>query len=48
MGLRLPLNSLPWLEADQRDDESERSLFEKVGPLSDLAGEVARRYSKKN
>ena len=47
MGLRLPLGSLPWVELDARDDEHERSLFEPVGPLGDVAGEVARRYSER-
>ncbi|TCV79286.1 transglutaminase family protein [Sulfurirhabdus autotrophica] len=46
MGLRLPLGSLPWVELKDRDDEHERSLFESVNPLGDVAGEVARRYSK--
>ena len=47
MGLRLPLGSLPWVELKDRDEERERSLFEEVGPLGDVAGEVARRYSKR-
>ena len=46
MGLRLPLGSLPWVELQDRDEEHERSLFEEVGPLGDVAGEVARRYSE--
>lgn len=46
MGLRLPLGALPWVEMEQRDEEHERSLFEEVGPLGDVAGEVARRYSE--
>ena len=46
MGLRLPLGSLPWVPLDERDEELERSLFEPVGSLGDVAGEVARRYSE--
>ncbi len=46
MGLRLPLDSLPWVALEERDEERERSLFEEVGPLGDVAGEVARRYSE--
>ncbi len=46
MGLRLPLDSLPWVELEDREEEHERSLFEAVGPLGDVAGEVARRYSE--
>ncbi|OYV51562.1 MAG: IMP dehydrogenase, partial [Burkholderiales bacterium 21-58-4] len=44
MGLRLPLSALPWVE--DREVETERSLFEEVGPLGDTAGEVSRRYSE--
>ena len=46
MGLRLPLDSLPWLPFEDRDHEHERSLFEAVEPLSDIDSEVSRRYSK--
>jgi len=44
MGLRLPLESLPWL--DEREEEHERSLFEPRGPLTDEYGEVSRQYSQ--
>ncbi len=47
MGLRLPLDSLPWEEPQHRETEHERSLFEPLPPLGDDIGEVARRYSKK-
>jgi uncharacterized protein (DUF2126 family)/transglutaminase-like putative cysteine protease len=47
MGLRLPLNSLPWVPYEDRDHEHERSLFEEVAPLGDIDSEVSRRYSKK-
>ncbi|MGA8864716.1 MAG: transglutaminase family protein [Gallionella sp.] len=46
MGLRLPLNSLPWVPYEDRDHEHERSLFETVEPLGDIDSEVSRRYSK--
>jgi len=45
MGLRLPLNSLPWVPLDERDPEHERSLYEAVEPLGDIDSEVSRRYS---
>ncbi|MGB9093177.1 MAG: transglutaminase family protein [Gallionella sp.] len=45
MGLRLPLNSLPWVANNDRDHEHERSLFEAVEPLGDIDSEVSRRYS---
>ena len=47
LGLRLPLNSLPWVPYEDRDHEHERSLFEAVEPLGDIDSEVSRRYSKK-
>jgi len=43
MGLRLPLDSLPWEE--EREVQHEQSLFEPLPPLGDYFGEVARRYS---
>jgi len=43
MGLRLPLDSLPWEE--EREVQHEQSLFEPLPPLGDYYGEVARRYS---
>ena len=46
MGLRLPLDSLPWVAYEDRDHEHERSLFETVEPLGDIDSEVSRRYSK--
>lgn len=46
MGLRLPLNSLPWVAYEDRDYEHERSLFEAVETLGDIDSEVSRRYSK--
>jgi len=48
LGLRLPLNSLPWAPYEDRDHEHERSLFEAVDPLGDIDSEVSRRYSKKS
>ncbi|NJA07009.1 transglutaminase family protein [Methylococcaceae bacterium WWC4] len=46
MGLRLPLNSLPWVAAADRDPLIERSLYDAVPPLGDIDSEVSRRYSK--
>jgi uncharacterized protein (DUF2126 family) len=46
MGLRLPLNSLPWVPFEDRDHTHERSLYEPVEPLEDIDSEVSRRYSK--
>ncbi|OAD19026.1 transglutaminase [Candidatus Thiomargarita nelsonii] len=43
MGLRLPLDSLPWVE---RKIQEERSLFEEHPPLQEFHGEVAQRYSQ--
>ena len=46
MGLRLPLNSLPWVPFEDRDHAQERSLYEAVEPLGDIDSEVSRRYSQ--
>ncbi|MDP3818912.1 MAG: transglutaminase family protein [Methylotenera sp.] len=46
MGLRLPLNSLPWVPFEDRDHTHERSLYEPVEPLEDIDSEISRRYSK--
>jgi uncharacterized protein (DUF2126 family)/transglutaminase-like putative cysteine protease len=46
MGLRLPLESLPWVAPEEREVRPERSLFEPLPPLGDYYGEVARRYSQ--
>lgn len=46
MGLRLPLNSLPWVPFENRDHAYERSLYESVAPLGDIDSEVSRRYSQ--
>ncbi len=43
MGLRLPIDSLPW--QPDRERHQERSLFEPAGPLGSDFGEVARRFS---
>lgn len=48
MGLRLPLNSLPWVPFEDRDHEHERSLYEAVEPLVNIDSEISRRYSKLN
>ena len=44
MGLRLPIDSLPW--QSKRERHEQRSLFEPSNPLWDDYGEVARRYSR--
>ena len=46
MGYRLPLDSLPWVEKKKRYTDPERCTFEPRGPLGDVYGEVARRYSE--
>jgi uncharacterized protein (DUF2126 family) len=43
MGLRLPLESLPWRAEEAR--EAEADPFEPRSPLADFHGEVAARYS---
>jgi len=45
LGLRLPLESLPWVAEEERDIEPERDLFEPRPELGDYYGEVARRFS---
>jgi len=46
MGLRLPLDALPWVAEEERDIKPERDLFEPRPALGDYYGEVARRYSR--
>ncbi|OUD12270.1 DUF2126 domain-containing protein [Thioflexithrix psekupsensis] len=46
MGLRLPLESLPWVDVDKREIQVERSLFEELQPLQDIHGEVAQRFAQ--
>lgn len=46
MGLRLPLNSLPWVPFEDRQHPHERSLYERVEALGDIESEVSRRYSQ--
>jgi uncharacterized protein (DUF2126 family)/transglutaminase-like putative cysteine protease len=45
MGMRMPLDSLPWVAPDKRDTQEEQSLFEPLPELGDYYGEVMRRYS---
>jgi uncharacterized protein (DUF2126 family)/transglutaminase-like putative cysteine protease len=45
MGLRLPLDALPWTAEDKRDIEPDRDLFEPRPELGDYYGEVTRRFS---
>jgi len=46
MGLRLPLDSLPWEAAENREIEAQHDQFGELPPLGDYAGEVAQRYSR--
>jgi uncharacterized protein (DUF2126 family) len=45
MGMRMPLNSLPWVAPDKRDTQEPQSLFADLPELGDYYGEVTRRYS---
>jgi uncharacterized protein (DUF2126 family)/transglutaminase-like putative cysteine protease len=45
MGLRLPLDALPWVAEEERDIEPQRDLFEPRPALGDYYGEVMRRFS---
>ena len=45
MGLRLPLDALPWVASEEKDIEPERDLFEPRPALGDYYGEVTRRFS---
>ena len=45
MGLRLPLDALPWVAEEERDIEPERDLFEPRPALGDYYSEVTRRFS---
>ncbi|OOG21154.1 IMP dehydrogenase, partial [Thioalkalivibrio denitrificans] len=47
MGLRLPLDSLPWKASAERDEPPPPDLFEPRPELGDYYGEVARRYSER-
>lgn len=46
MGLRLPLDSLPWIAEAERETPWPLDLFAPRGELPDEYGEVARRYSE--
>ncbi len=46
MGLRLPLDALPWVAEEERDIEPERDLFEPRPELGDYYSEVTRRFSR--
>lgn len=46
MGLRLPLDSLPWQAPEKREPHHEQSLFAPLPPLGDYYDEVTRRYSQ--
>jgi uncharacterized protein (DUF2126 family) len=46
MGLRLPLDSLPWIDEDEVEWVGEADPFEPQMPLRDFHGEVAARHSR--
>ncbi|MDD5390676.1 MAG: transglutaminase family protein [Gallionellaceae bacterium] len=46
LGLRLPLDSLPWVAEAEREPTWPLDLFAPRGELPDSYGEVARRYSE--
>ncbi|MGR9046107.1 MAG: transglutaminase family protein [Gammaproteobacteria bacterium] len=46
MGMRQPLDSLPWEAPDKLDPQEPQSLFEDLPELGDYYGEVTRRYSR--
>jgi uncharacterized protein (DUF2126 family) len=45
IGLRLPLDTLPWEAKEERDIEPDRCLFAPRPPLGDYYSEVTRRFS---
>ena len=45
MGLRLPLESLPWVAPEKRQVQPENNQFGELPPLEDYHGEVAKRFS---
>ncbi len=45
LGLRLPLDALPWMAEDLLEQETEQDPFAPHLPLADFHGEVAARYS---
>ncbi|MDP1927901.1 MAG: transglutaminase family protein [Thiobacillus sp.] len=46
IGLRLPLNSLPWVAEDEREPWVEVDPFAAQPPLADFHGEIAARFSR--
>jgi uncharacterized protein (DUF2126 family) len=45
MGLRLPLDSLPWVAPEKRQPQPENNQFGELPPLEDYHGEIAKRFS---
>jgi uncharacterized protein (DUF2126 family)/transglutaminase-like putative cysteine protease len=45
MGLRLPLDSLPWVAPEKRQIQPGHNLFGELPPLADYHGEIAKRFS---
>ena len=46
IGLRLPLNSLPWVAEEEREPWVEVDPFAAQPPLADFHGEIAARFSR--
>ncbi|OQW94895.1 MAG: IMP dehydrogenase [Beggiatoa sp. IS2] len=46
MGLRLPLDSLPWVAKEKRQIFQERSLFEELSVLPDFHAKTLHRYAQ--
>ncbi|OQK17282.1 IMP dehydrogenase [Methyloprofundus sedimenti] len=46
MGMRMPLDSLPWVAPDDRDNQEPQSLFQPLPELGDYYGAITRRYSQ--
>jgi uncharacterized protein (DUF2126 family) len=45
LGLRLPLDALPWVDADEREPQLDVDPFAPRAPLPDFHGEVATRFA---
>ncbi|KIH77963.1 Uncharacterized conserved protein, DUF2126 family [Geoalkalibacter ferrihydriticus] len=46
MGLRLPLDSLPWKAPDKRENLAHQDQFSPLPPLADYHGEIAQRFHR--
>lgn len=45
MGLRLPLDALPWATTEQREQHHAHDPFDTHPPLADYTGEISQRYT---